>query len=308
MESIKVSVIIPVYNADEFLANTLSDIVSQTLKEIEIICVDDGSTDQSINILKEWQTHDSRIQIITQNNQYAGVARNHGLDFAQGKYVIFWDSDDMFKPNALELLYKRAEETHSDICICSAQRYNQEKQQYTQTNAYLRKDLLPSKKVFNKYDIPKHIFNITTNVPWNKLYRKDFIIDHKLQYQKIKQANDTYFTIMALYFAEKITFVDQVLITYRTNNQKSLSGKASDTVFCAYDSWLYTKNHLEKCDEYALVKNSFLNRALSGFFHSLNIQTTFDSYSKLYNHLVTEGFARFDLTNCKKEDIYISWM
>ena len=103
MKDIKVSVVIPVYNVEEFLDNTLSDITSQTLRDIEIICVDDGSTDHSRQIIEEWQKKDSRIQLIKQQNQYAGVARNNGLKQAHGKYVIFWDADDLFEHNALEV-------------------------------------------------------------------------------------------------------------------------------------------------------------------------------------------------------------
>ena len=92
MEAIKVSVVVPVYNVDEFLDNTLSDITGQTLREIEMICVDYGSIDNSCKIIEEWMEKDSRIQLIqTQKNQYAGVAtRNNGLKQAHGKYVIFW--------------------------------------------------------------------------------------------------------------------------------------------------------------------------------------------------------------------------
>ena len=283
MEAIKVSVVVPVYNVDEFLDNTLSDITGQTLREIEIICVDDGSTDNSCKIIEEWMEKDSRIQLIRQKNQYAGVARNNGLKQAHGKYVIFWDADDLFEHNALEVMYAQAEQENSDICICG-------------------------KQTFNKFDVPDYIFNLTNNVPWNKLYLKEFITKNKLQYQAIKQANDTYFTIMALFLAERITYVKDVLIAYRVNNDESLSGKASDTVFCAYDSWLYAKEHIEKYPDFNLVRFSFLNRALSGFYHALNIQTTFESYEKLYRKLVEEGFHEFGLDECTEENIYAVWM
>ena len=140
------------------------------------------------------------------------------------------------------------------------------------------------------------------------LYLKEFITKNKLQYQAIKQANDTYFTIMALFLAERITYVKDVLIAYRVNNDESLSGKASDTVFCAYDSWLYAKEHIEKYPDFNLVRFSFLNRALSGFYHALNIQTTFESYEKLYRKLVEEGFHEFGLDECTEENIYAVWM
>ena len=156
--------------------------------------------------------------------------------------------------------------------------------------------------------MPDYIFNLTNNVPWNKLYLREFILKNKLEYQAIKQANDTYFTIMALFLAERITYVKDVLIAYRVNNQESLSGKASDTVFCAYDSWLYTKNRIEKYEDFNLVRFSFLNRALSGFYHALNIQTTFESYEKFYRMLIEEGFKMFGLDTCEEENIYVPWM
>lgn len=309
MEAIKVSVVVPVYNVDEFLDNTLSDITGQTLREIEIICVDDGSTDNSCKIIEEWMKKDSRIQLIRQKNQYAGVARNNGLKQAHGEYVIFWDADDLFDEKALETLYTQAEKENSDICICAARKYDNEKEKYIPSDAYLKEEFLPEdKETFNKFDVPEHIFNLTNNVPWNKLYRREFILGNKLEYQAIKQANDTYFTIMALFLAERITYVKDVLIAYRVNNKASLSGKASDTVFCAYDSWLYTKERIEKYPDFKLVRFSFLNRALSGFYYSLNIQSTFVSYEKLYHKLVEEGFHEFGLDECTEENIYAAWM
>lgn len=308
MEDIKVSVVIPVYNVEEFLDSTLSDITGQSLREIEIICVDDGSTDNSCEIVQEWMKKDSRIQLIRQKNQYAGVARNNGLKQAHGKYVIFWDADDLFEVNALEVLYNQAEKESTDICICEARKYDNEKEKYIPSDAYLKENLLPEKETFNKFDVPDYIFNLTNNVPWNKLYLREFIEKNKLQYQAIRQANDTYFTMMALFLAERISCVKDVLIAYRVNNKESLSGKASDTVFCAYESWTYTKEHIEKYPDFEIVKYSFLNRALSGLYHALNIQTTFEAYEKLYRKLVEEGFHIFGADTCDEEKIYMAWM
>ena len=95
----KVSVIIPVYNVEQYLRECLNSVIKQTLKEIEIICVDDGSTDNSLDILKEYAEKDHRITIITQKNLHAGVARNAGLSIAKGEYLSFLDSDDFFELN-----------------------------------------------------------------------------------------------------------------------------------------------------------------------------------------------------------------
>ena len=133
-----------------FLEQCLDSILGQTLEEIEIICVDDGSADESGDILEEYRKRDSRVAVYHQKNQYAGVARNLGLRYAKGKYVIFWDSDDFFEKEALELLYKKAEEDQADICICGARKYNQETGMVYPAGEYLVKKRIPAQMPFNK--------------------------------------------------------------------------------------------------------------------------------------------------------------
>ena len=122
----KVSVIIPVYNVEEYLRECLDSVVNQTLKEIEIICVDDGSTDNSLEILKEYAKKDSRITVITQQNLHAGVARNAGLAVARGEYLSFLDSDDFFELNMLEETYEVAKTENSDLTFYQYKNYNNE--------------------------------------------------------------------------------------------------------------------------------------------------------------------------------------
>ena len=104
-ENIKVSVIIPVHNSAQYLTKCIESMLNQTLKEIEIICVDDGSTDESLAIIKNYKKLDSRIKILTQENKYAGVARNNGMEIAKGEYLFFLDSDDFSSDTLLEKVY-----------------------------------------------------------------------------------------------------------------------------------------------------------------------------------------------------------
>ena len=116
----KVSVIIPIYNVEAYLAECLHSVVNQTFQDMEIILVDDGSTDRSPEIIKEFTEKDSRIRIITQSNCGVSVARNTGLHAASGEYILFVDSDDMIMPNSVETLYNKANETRSDLLIGNA--------------------------------------------------------------------------------------------------------------------------------------------------------------------------------------------
>ena len=123
MKDILVSVIVPVYNVENYLRQCLDSITGQTLRNIEIICVDDSSTDSSGKILEEYAKKDERIKIITQPNKGAGAARNNGLSAAQGKYLSFLDSDDFFEPDMLELAYKKAEEDRADFVVFKSDQY-----------------------------------------------------------------------------------------------------------------------------------------------------------------------------------------
>ena len=115
----KVSVIIPVYNVEPFLARCLDSVVGQTLRDIEIICVDDGSPDRSIDILNRYAAEDARIRVISQENRGLGGARNRGFDAATGEFVLYVDSDDWIDPAYCERLYEAARETGADVACAS---------------------------------------------------------------------------------------------------------------------------------------------------------------------------------------------
>lgn len=123
----KVSVIIPVYNAEKYLRQCLDSVVNQTLRDIEIICVDDGSPDSSLSLLQKYASGDNRIKILQQENSGAGIARNKGLAMASGKYILFLDSDDFFELDLCENLFYQAEKTEADIILYDADCYEQEK-------------------------------------------------------------------------------------------------------------------------------------------------------------------------------------
>ena len=122
--SIKFSIIVPVYNVEKFLRESLDSIISQTLKDFEVICVNDGSTDNSLDILEEYAKNDSRFKIISQENQGQGIARNKAIDIAQGKYLLFVDPDDWIETNALEQIWNKAEATDANIVQFNYEIYN----------------------------------------------------------------------------------------------------------------------------------------------------------------------------------------
>lgn len=306
LKNIRVSVIIPVYNAEKYIDQMLESVLGQSLKEIEIICVNDGSSDNSCNIIRDFMKQDSRIMLLEQPKSNAGTARNRGLLKAKGQYVVFWDADDKFDKKALELMHRKMRKKQADICVCKACEFTYTGKVYEA--GYLKTAALPDKDPFNKFDICEDLFSFATNVAWNKMFRRDFLKERRLYFQEISQANDTAFVMKALYLADRITCVEKYLVFYRTGNENSLTGKASETFLCPYESYLYTLRELEKEPDFPVVKNSFLNKAAKGMFRALNVQTSIEAYKKLYDFLKRDGLKELGLSECRKEDMEAEWI
>lgn len=303
-EEIKVSVVMPVYNAEKYLEESLGRVVSQTLREIEIICVDDGSTDRSPQIIEEYCASDDRITLIRQKNQYAGVARNHGLKHCRGEYVVFFDADDRFDTEALEKLYRKAKEDDADMCVCDIRKWDSEADKYVLPSNYLRKEFMPEQVPFSVKDIPQYIFNFTTNIPWNKMYRRSYIEKYGLQFEARKSANDVLFVMQALYLAESITIVDERLMDYRYNNSQSLTAKLSDAPLCTYEAFLAAHDALEKRGAFQdeRVLQSFANKALNLVVQSVDLQTSEANVRLVFDLLLQEGFHKLGI--CDREEGY----
>lgn len=302
-----VSVIIPVYNAEKYLRQMLETVEAQTLKNIEIICVNDGSTDRSGEILEQFRKRDSRITCLMQQNLNAGAARNNGLRVAKGEYVVFWDADDKFDKRTLEMMYEKAKRTKADICVCGVYEFTDEGKSY-EADGYLRREFLPGKDPFNKYDISERFFDFASNVLWNKMFRRKYLVEKGLSFQNIRQANDTAFVMLSLFLAESVTCLEKKLVYYRINNPDSLTGKSSETVFCPFEAYEHTLQEIKKYPDFSKVQKSFRNKTAKGMFRALNIQTSFEEYVKLYEFLQREGLKRLELDKCRKEDMEEDWI
>lgn len=279
----------------------------QTLREIEVICIDDGSTDGSAQIIRGFMKKDPRIRLIRQENLNAGMARNRGLLEASGKYVVFWDADDRFQKNTAELLYRRSEEQAADVCVCGVCEFTSEGKVY-EADGYLKTKLLPPEKVFSRKEIGGQIFNFASNVLWNKMFRRGFLMGEEIRFQDIRQGNDTAFVMLSMYLAEAVTWIDRKLVYHRVNEMESLTGRSSETVFCPYESYLFTLRKLEQYPEFPEVAAGFRNKAAMGMFRALNIQTSYESYVKLYEFLKEEGLEALGLYGCRREDLEEEWI
>ncbi len=291
----KVSVIVPVYNVEMYLEQCLDSIIHQTLREIEIICVDDGSTDGSVAILKRYAAEDSRFVLLYQENKGGGAARNLGMTVAGGKYVIFLNSDDFFEPALLEKSYEAAESHSADVVLFDARRFNDKKQQVVETSRFLRTDLLPEQEVFSRRDVANDIFRITSPAPWLRLYRSDFLARAGLQYQEISNSNDFYFGLCTLALAERICAVDEPLVYYRVNNVTSTQGKKNKNMGCVFQAIEGVYQELNRRGVYDEVRHSFAHLALSTVIFSLNSVNTDEGRYAVLALLQTDSFREMNL-------------
>ena len=288
LDAPKFSIIVPVYNVENYLSQCLDSLMNQTLKEIEIICVDDHSTDRSLEILRDYQKKDSRIIVLEQPKSNAGTARNSGMKFARGRYLIFLDSDDYFMPEMLETCYRIMEMEQSDVAIFAADQLNMKDSSIRSLTCSLELDHCPTKRPFCADDMPQYIFNSFQNWPWNKAFRRNFIIDNHILFQEIPRTNDMAFVCTALVLALKISIIEETFVVYRTGTETSLQSTNESSPISFWEAYKETKKRLITHNLYEQYKQSFLNTVLSGTVYNLKSVKSVYAYNRILDLIVNE--------------------
>ena len=298
-----VSVIIPVYNAQEYLEECVRSVMKQTLRDLEIICIDDGSTDGSPDILSRLAKEDHRVIVHRVPNGGAGAARNIGMQLAGGKYFSFLDADDFFAPYMLEKLCEKAEKDHAQITLCEADLYDHKRECYLPCRHALKKHLLPQHRPFAAQDIQKDIFKTVIGWPWDKLFLASYIRQIGLQFQEQRTTNDAFFVFSSLVRAQKITVVESVLVHHRKYAGMTLSVTREKSWMCFYQMLVRLREQLQEWSLYERFKQDFINYALH--FSLWNLQTlNRETQQLLYDRLKEEWLENLGITEEKKEFFY----
>ena len=249
----KVSVIIPVYNVEKYLRECLDSVVNQTLNDIEIICVNDGSPDNSLEILKEYAQKDSRFVIIDRENQGVSKSRNEGIENAQGEFVCFMDPDDYYPTNdILATLYNKAKENNVLICGGEFSSYAGNGAELTQNykgsfDGYLfEKDGIIEYKDY-QFDYGYHRF----------IYDREFLIKNNIFFPNYVRFQDPPFFVNAMAQAKCFYAVDKITYGYRFahNKVKWTKKKAKDLLLAITEDFKYSKKYdFEKLNEYTFIR------------------------------------------------------
>lgn len=299
----KVSVVIPVYNVASYLRQCLDSLVNQSFSDFEVICVDDGSTDGSLDILKTYEEKDSRFVVLENKIQGYGAAhaRNMGLDHAKGDYVLVLDSDDYFHKELLEQTYHKATETKAEIVLFDAQLFDSKSGASVTSYAILSTDLIPS-GVFSARDIPEDIFQIKNGTAWNLFLSSVFLQRTKLIFQPAPLWDDMFFTYRALLLAENITFMREKLLYYRTFNEKSQSQKKNEYPYRGIEMCMDLQAWLKERDMYSTFYQSYSLLAATIVHVFLSELTDYEKFSQLYQRLHFGGLEEIGITNDSLND------
>lgn len=284
-----VSIIIPSYNAGLYIGECLDSLMNQTCQDIEILCVDDGSTDNTYHILEKYQLRDKRIKLLKQNHQSAGAARNCGIREAEGKYLLFVDADDFCRPDMVEKLVKKAEADHTDILVFDLLRYdNVGKKAVDDAWTAVHQEYF-GEGVKAAADLKDTIFQFTTSGPMNKLFLREFIVKNNIWFQQIPRTNDLFFVYAAMTYAKRIAVLNEKLQYYRMNNPGSLQATNDKSPLAFIEALQALKDNLVQRGIYECFKGSYLKMAADVSLFNLasqeNRQTYIRTLSAIRNNL-----------------------
>ena len=296
----KASIVVPCYNAERFVEETIASAQAQTIQDIEIICVDDGSSDATLAILRQLAAADERIRVIEQQNGGEGPARDAGLVAATGDWLYFLDADDIMLPTLLEEAIACGDREHADVVVFRTNMLNDQTGEQVLCEWSFKRDWLDG-NTFAPRDYPEHVFTSFQNWVHNKLFRTSFVREHGLHMQHVHRTADLLFTCRALFEAEKIALIDAPLHVYRVNNAQSAMATSDLYPLDFYYAFAALREALEDAGVWELYHDSFVNWAIDGIAYNLSVARSYDSYRTVVRTLQEEGFERLDITGFPRE-------
>ncbi len=299
-----ISIIMPVYNCEDYLRDALDSLLEQTLKEIEIICIDDSSTDKSFEILKEYAAKDKRVIAIQQEHSNAGNARNIGISKARGKYLLFLDSDDFFDKDLCKTTYHYANYYDVDLLLFSAYKYDNETKEIENYQTLLNTDYINVKELYTSKDLKDHLYHITSSCPWTKLFKKKYIKDNHLRFQPLTNSNDVYFTRCSMALANRIMAIPDKLVYYRVNQKNNTQSTKHKKPLNFIKAYLEVKKTLEERGVFEDFYKTYLNVLITEIVYNYNSTKTEEAKKEIKSYLEKEGFKKLGIDKIDEDLIY----
>ena len=300
----KLSVVIPVYNAEKYLRQCLDSVLNQDLTEIEVIAVDDGSTDRSGNILDEYATKDLRVKVIHQENQGAGPARNQGIKLITGRYVTFFDADDFMPENCLKKAYEFIDALDVDIADFVIEFYRDEtgtSGPFCDAFAFSRP---PCGTVFSIHNDPDRFLTYFNGMIGAKFFKTEFLKRTGVQFMSLPNCNDATFVICNLIAAERVTCSDIKTMNYRIGTGTSITDQREKNPLSALYACEAITDFAAARPDFQQLKRGVANytaRVMNEFLLSYKTALAFRVF---YKALRDEGLKHMGLVNLPKGYIF----
>lgn len=296
-----VSVVVPVRNGEQHLTTCLHDIVAQTLRDIEVIVVDDASTDATPAIIDGFAAADSRVRRLSgADSGGAGAARNAGLAAASGRYLAFLDSDDRFSPTLLEELSAKAAADDADIVATRFRVADERTGQIVPVEWGLRLSHFPNKTPFGPGALGDWLFLAVSPAPWNKLFNADFVARADLRFQELRRTNDLFFSTAAMAMARRISYVETYGVDYRVGHE-SLQGTLDKSPLDFAEALRAIRQRLVALNEWPRLERAFVNLAVEVSLTALRKAGTVGGFEIVHQALRDGLLDEFGVTGRSPE-------
>ena len=320
-----VSIIIPVYNGEKYIGKCLKSVINQSLNDIQIICVNDGSTDNTISILNHFASKDNRIKILSTENRGQGSARNIGLKHATGEYISFFDADDWINENALELLYNKAKSEDLEMLFFQMVNYIENSKKYIETDLYnhtcFEKNSINENNIFSYKDTEEFLFEIPV-CPVSKFYKKEFLDSNFLQFPEGMFFEDNAFFYNSYFKCGRAGFLKKHLY-YRRRHEDSVTQRFDQSKFDIVKATNKVLDIFLENDQYSFYKEQVINHTFSMILEWFNksplnlkeeffniIKRDFKGFNELkddFNHNLKEEYLLiFNIMN--NHDHYLDFL
>lgn len=270
---VQVSIVVPLYNVEKYIERCLKSIMEQTFDNYEVIIVNDGSKDNSINIAEKFQKrYPDKIRIITQKNAGLSAARNKGIQEAVGEYICFIDSDDFIKDDMIEKLYQQAVDKNADMVICGVNKYIEStKETYEDVREYDETRIFDSEHCIREFLLDKTVEGYACN----KLFKRSLFLDNNIQYPVGKMFEDVETTIKLIIASDRIAFSDNYGYYYVQREGSITKDVKKRTIEDYIRSFVIVKQLLEKNNIFDNLKDAYKRY----YINRLNV-----AYVMLYNY------------------------
>lgn len=302
----RVSVIVPTYNSEDSVGECVDSVLGQAFKAIELICVDDGSSDGTRSLLESRAARDGRMKLVFQENAGPGVARNAALNIASGEFVYCLDADDYIARDMLSRCVGALDETGADIALVAFRTYNEQCRHAFPAEWGMRhSDVFPSHPhgAFSWRHAPELFFEAVQNVPWNKVVRKSLLDEHGIRFQELRLTEDLMYSLPAAVAAGRIVRLPRALVTHREfsgSNAMADKGRYPVDFLGAFEG---LRRWLQKEGVYDSLRLAYQTWLLDAVYYNMPTYRDFEGFAAAFARLTADDLKTFDLADLRAQDV-----